>query len=150
MELSFSTRHVATLVYAFAALDRCNGDAESFIDVLCPDRYEALKMVIVSAMSELPLRLPGKFTDMKLPGADGEDCARFTIDDAHDVSRVASLRPMIERWLAYSALAVIHSGADDGVVADRYSARAAEIIGLLGNAFDADSDMIGQITACLY
>lgn len=151
MEFTFSIRHVATLVYAFAALDRCNGDADSFIEVLCPDRYDALKTAILSAMSELPLRLPGRFTEVVIPADDSDDLARFIMgDNVSNSPEIVSLRPALERWLAYTTLAVIHSGADDGRVAERYSDAADRIIAMLGNAFDTPDDMIGAVVAHRY
>lgn len=147
MEITFSINQTATLVYAYAALDRVNGHSEAFIDILCPDRYEALSRVIRSTFSELALRLMP--TIVSLEADDEGDIV--TLELAGSVNEVVArtVRPLLERWAALNTLAVVHMSEASGSVASRFSALAAEALAPVKGMI-ADDARPGVILPCNY
>lgn len=147
MEITFSVNHTATLVYAYAALDRVNGECDAFIDILSPDRYEALSKVIRSTFSELALKLMPAV--VSLDAGDADDIVKVGFAGSVSGALAGAVRPLLERWAALNTLAVIHISEASGSVASRFSALAAEALTPVREMI-ADVGVTGTVMPCNY
>lgn len=148
MKIAFSISNITTLVYAHAALDRANGEDLSFIEILSPDRSEALAKVIKGCLAELILKLAPAIIGADLDSL--TDIVEMTFAEGTVPEPMASAtRVALERWAALNALAVIHMAEERGAAAARYSDLAALALTNATTILEAAA-MTGTVTPCNY